>query len=170
MFIIFLDIDGPLNVISQGHDEFGSVFHEHFINNLKRIVDHTNGKIVIISTWRSAGLDEMRRMWIERGLPGEVIEITPYSMIHTQYYDRPYEKGIDRAIRGIEVKWFLDNWNGEEITNYVILEDDTDFLISQQKNLVLCSGRNNEDDSVEGYGITNNVVDEVLNIFNNGCK
>ena len=51
MKIIFLDIDGVLNVIPQGHDEYGAIFHNHFIDNLKRLIDKTNAKIVITSTW-----------------------------------------------------------------------------------------------------------------------
>jgi hypothetical protein len=34
---VFLDIDGVLNVIPQGRDEFGSLFHKEFMDNLKWI-------------------------------------------------------------------------------------------------------------------------------------
>lgn len=50
MKIIFLDIDGVLNVIGQGRDEYGQIFHKHFENNLKRIIDETDAKIVISSS------------------------------------------------------------------------------------------------------------------------
>ena len=38
MKVIFLDIDGVLNVIEQGRDEYGQIFHQHFVDNLKKIV------------------------------------------------------------------------------------------------------------------------------------
>ena len=63
MKVIFLDIDGVLNVISQGHDEYGSLFHKHFEDNLRYIIEQTGAKIVISSTWRMSGLSEMQRMW-----------------------------------------------------------------------------------------------------------
>ena len=73
--IIFLDIDGVLNVISQGKDEYGSKFHKHFEDNLKTLIEKTGAKIVITSTWRSSGLNVMKNMWKDRKLPGEVIDI-----------------------------------------------------------------------------------------------
>ena len=39
--IIFLDIDGVLNVIEQGWDDYGPLFHKHFEDNLKMIIDKT---------------------------------------------------------------------------------------------------------------------------------
>ena len=69
--IIFLDIDGVLNVIGQGHDEFGQIFHKHFEDNLRWVIDKTGAKIVISSSWRGSGLNEMQRMWNVRDLPGE---------------------------------------------------------------------------------------------------
>lgn len=48
--IIFLDIDGVLNVIPQGFDDFGGIFHKNFEDNLKHIIEETNAKIVISST------------------------------------------------------------------------------------------------------------------------
>jgi hypothetical protein len=35
MKIIFLDIDGVLNVIPQGFDKYGGIFHDHFVKNFK---------------------------------------------------------------------------------------------------------------------------------------
>jgi len=32
MKIIFLDIDGVLNVISQGRDKYGMIFHPEFVD------------------------------------------------------------------------------------------------------------------------------------------
>jgi len=49
MKTIFLDIDGVLNVIPQGFDQYGSVFHQHFINNLRYLIEQTGAKIVISS-------------------------------------------------------------------------------------------------------------------------
>ena len=76
--IIFLDIDGVLNVYCEGRDRFGCTFHKHFEDNLKWIIEETKAKIVISSTWRFSGLSVMQEMWEHRGLTGEVIDITPH--------------------------------------------------------------------------------------------
>lgn len=75
--IIFLDIDGVLNVIPQGHDKYGAIFHKHFEDNLRWIIEETGADIVISSTWRMSGLNIMQEMWRVRNLPGKVVGITP---------------------------------------------------------------------------------------------
>lgn len=63
MKVIFLDIDGVLNVYPQGFDEYGSKFHPHFVENLKCLIEKTEAKILISSTWRFSGLKVMQEMW-----------------------------------------------------------------------------------------------------------
>lgn len=91
--IIFLDIDGVLNPVHymnamykmwkashkqiKSHDEYGQLFFYQNCDALKRIIDETGAKIVISSTWRRAGLDEMIKLWKHRNLAGEIIDITP---------------------------------------------------------------------------------------------
>jgi len=70
MKVIFLDIDGVLNVIPQGHDKYGGIFHPEFVENLRTIIEATDAKIVISSTWRMSGLNIMKEMWSARNLPG----------------------------------------------------------------------------------------------------
>lgn len=48
--IIFLDIDGVINIYSDGSDKFGNLFNASFVSNLGEIVERTNAKIVITST------------------------------------------------------------------------------------------------------------------------
>lgn len=49
MNIIFLDVDGVLN---SAKELSGGPFSKISLNVLKRIVDETNAKIVVISSWR----------------------------------------------------------------------------------------------------------------------
>lgn len=97
MKVIFLDIDGVLNVIPQGRDEFGSKFHSHFENNLKHIIDNTGAKIVISSTWRMDGLEKMQAMWKARGLAGEVIDVTPDCTQLVKYGTFEYYDTVERG-------------------------------------------------------------------------
>jgi len=150
MKIIFLDIDGVLNVIPQGHDKYGAKFHKHFEDNLKHIIEKTGAKIVISSTWRFGGLQEMKDMWKDRNLSGEIIGITPYTL--------EYRK------RGEEIKEWLDNNPTEK---YVIIDDDTDMLPEQKNNFVKTSDNINHTGYIDvGYGLTKECAEQAISILN----
>jgi len=149
MKVIFLDFDGVLNLISQGHDDYGGIFHEHFVNNLKELVEATDAKIVVSSSWRSSGLKYVRDMWEHRNYPGEVIAITP--------------KLRDCRIRGKEIAVFMELFH---VDNYVILDDDTDMLDEQLDNFVKCSDNFDHTDHVEGYGLTKECTLKAIQILN----
>ena len=146
--IIFLDIDGVLNLISQGHDEFGDIFHPHLVENLKHIIETTGAEIVISSTWRMNGLSEMQRMWEMRDLPGKVIDVTPY--LNTP--------------RGEEIaEWLREN----PVDSYCIIDDDSDMLPEQMSNFVKTSENHDHPDKVDyGYGLTKLCAEQVIKILN----
>lgn len=160
--IIFLDIDGVLNVYSQGRDEYGSTFHQHFVDNLKRIVDETGAKIVMSSTWRFAGLEKMKQMWIDRNLPGELIDVTVDCV---QIVDEGRAEFYDTVERGHEVEQWLDENPG--VKSYVILDDDNDFLTHQRGNFVRTANNINHPDCVDiGYGLTSECANKAIRILN----
>ena len=83
--VIFLDFDGVLNT-EQYHarltvdgkptkDTWGPLFDPLAVENLRRILDDTDTRIVVSSSWRYAhSLDSLRLMWEVRGLPGEILD------------------------------------------------------------------------------------------------
>lgn len=147
--IIFLDIDGVLNVIGQGWDEFGQIFHKHFEDNLRWVIEETGAKIVLSSSWRLSGLKTMKNMWKKRELPGDLIDITPH---------------IKNAKRGEEIQFWLNN---NYISNYVIIDDDTDMLDSQKNNFVRTSENVTHPDCVDiGYGLTRKCAVRAVEILN----
>ena len=155
--IIFLDIDGVLNVYPQGHDDYGSIFHDHFVDNLKWIIDETGADIVISSTWRMSGYRIMKEMWAKRNLPGKVIGITPNHMIKTG----------TTLQRGKEIDEFIKDYS-KPITNYVILDDDTDMEPHQMNNFVKTSDNRDHPDCVDiGYGLTRKCAEMAIKILNN---
>jgi hypothetical protein len=159
MKVIFLDIDGVLNVIPQGHDAFGGIFHSDFVDNLKRIIDETDAKIVISSSWRHSGLQKMLDMWEFRNLPGEVIGVTP-----DLYRFLDFE-GERTMVRGDEIQAVLNIH--PEITHYVILDDDTDMLKHQLGNFVQTSNNINHPDCIDiGYGLTKECTNKAIRILN----
>ena len=54
--ILFLDIDGVLNITCNYFDEFGCTFEKPFVDNLAWIIEQTGAKIVISSSWRMDGI------------------------------------------------------------------------------------------------------------------
>lgn len=162
MKVIFLDIDGVLNVISQGHDEYGSLFHKHFEDNLRHIIEQTGAKIVISSTWRMSGLKQMQAMWKHRNLAGEVIDCTPHcaQLVNAQKF-----KHYDEVERGHEIQEWLDEH--PEVTNYVILDDDNDMLFTQSENFIRCANNRSHEDCVDiGYGLTKKCAELAIEILN----
>lgn len=161
MKIIFLDIDGVLNVYPQGRDKYGPKFHSNFVENLKEIINKTNAKIVISSSWKSDGLDILKSMWRYRNLPGEIIDITP------DLYFIYSEKEDDSYCRGDEIQLWLDKH--PEIVNYVIIDDDDDMLQTQMNNFVRTSKNIKHPDCVDiGYGLTKICAEKSIKILING--
>lgn len=160
MKVIFLDIDGVLNVYPQGRDDYGSLFHSHFVDNLKDIIDQTGAKIVISSTWRFSGLSIMKEMWNIRNLPGEVIGITP---------DFMHQTGTSLQ-RGKEILSWINDWESSngKIENYVIIDDDVDMEPHQLNNFVKTSGNTNHSDYIDGggYGLTKECSEMAIKILN----
>jgi hypothetical protein len=160
MKVIFLDFDGVLNVISQGHDGFGGIFHPEFVENLKHILDETCAKLVISSSWRHMGLEKLNMMWEHRGYPGEIIGITP-----DLWRNVVGEDFHEKMQRGHEIQAILDQ--KPEIINYVILDDDDDMLPTQRGNFVMCSNNINHPDCIDiGYGLTKECTNKAIRILN----
>lgn len=160
MKVIFLDIDGVLNVIPEGRDEFGSLFHPHFVVNLKEIIEKTGAKIVMSSTWRMAGLTKVQTMWQIRDLPGEIIDITPCC---SQLMRKNNLQHYDNIERGHEIQDWLDQ---NQVDSYCIIDDDKDMLPDQLPFFVRTDHNKKHSDHVEGYGLTKECSEKVINILN----
>ena len=163
--IIFLDIDGVLNVIPQGRDEYGAIFHKHFEDNLRWIIEQTGAKIVISSTWRFSGLKVMQEMWKKRNLPGEIIDITPneVEVVNKGKFDLDF---YDDVKRGHEIQYWIDN-NSDKIFSYYIIDDDNDMLFHQINNFVRTANNIDHSDCIDiGYGLTRECAQQVIEILN----
>lgn len=161
MKVIFLDIDGVLNVYCQSRDKWGCLFHQHLVENLRWIIEKTGAKIVISSTWRYDGLEVMKQMWLDRGLPGDVIDITPSTQDVVENSDIEFYDLVDR---GHEIKLWLDN---NSVDNWCIIDDDNDFLPNQMDNFVRTSNNEDHPDCVDmGYGLTKICAERVVEILN----
>lgn len=178
MKVIFLDIDGVLNCQNGYVNGFckykdyviggEKVFHyQQFYppskKLLNKLIDETDAKIVISSTWRHSGIEKLRKIWELENMSGEIIDITP-TFRNLEIKD--YYKGLPR---GLEIDWWLVNnnfkqifWSEEEqlkylaetqIKNYIIIDDDSDMLYNQRDHFVHVypSPRNKDGFNQENY-------------------
>jgi hypothetical protein len=169
MKIIFLDIDGVLNCekayrsgecnyVKWNWENGTEDHHQSFCSwskeLLNKLIDETDAKIVISSTWRSSGIEFMRKVWELEGMSGEIIGITPSFRGDINGYTIP---------RGCEIDYYLEhdlkfnhiNWDKDTqqkymdrsgVENYIIIDDDSDMLYGQRNHFVhvLPSPRNKE--------------------------
>lgn len=106
-------------------DEYGQLFDERCVMWLQYILHRTDAKIVISSTWRCKELQYMKNLWQSRGLPGEIIDVTPTMVDERLCIQYPHN---GRADRGYEIQQWIEEWGPEK---YVILDDDSDMLPHQ---------------------------------------
>ena len=144
---LFLDFDGVLNtsryakyLTKEGidpYDAFGPMFDPMAIDNLRNIVEQTGCKMVLSSTWRNEGLIQMRALWKDRNLPGELFSMTPI-LLSTTYRDAQSGEMFgmaERSAKALEINaWLLRHASGT--SRYVILDDENVFFQSQQEHLI----------------------------------
>lgn len=144
---LFLDFDGVLNTTGYAKrlrkegidpfDEFGAMFDPDAINNLRSIVDQTDCKIVLSSTWRNEGLMRMRALWKDRNLPSELYSMIPI-LISTTYQDARNGQMFnipERNAKALEIQAWLQK-NAKDPFEYIILDDENVFFYGQQEHLV----------------------------------
>lgn len=188
MKIIFLDIDGVLNcengyvngfckykklIVGDGEKDHYQQFYPPSKKLLNKLIEETDVKIVISSTWRSSGFEHMERVWESEGMSGEIIGLTANFRNNNLRITIP---------RGVEIKDWLDkkgfrriNWSKDEqkkyidkseVENYIIIDDDSDMLYGQREHFIHVkpSPRNkdgfNQENYEHAYGILKkNLID-----------
>lgn len=125
MKIIFLDIDGVLN-FKGCMPLFKRLYFvdDSKLQFLKEIVDQTGARIVLSSTWK-IGWEHK-----DNGMD------TPQAEMFIALEEKLKEFGlslfsktpsVDTQYRGNEIKLWLEQWSGEPITSFVIIDDGDDM-------------------------------------------
>lgn len=127
--IIFLDMDGVMN--HTGFMKGPDPIDPKCLERLNEIVEATDAKVVITSTWRKyTHINEIIEHMENLGFRGEIISYTP--RIDKEYgYNAP---------RGCEIQlWIKRNIADGDCTyrRYIILDDDSDMLLEQRENFIL---------------------------------
>lgn len=154
--ICFCDVDGVLNSEKScsffhkkyGKNGYGGGFFDssreapteenvqwdiECVNNLKKIIDYTNAKIVISSTWRrSHSVEAFIKMFEVYGwVNAPIIDLTPKDEDLSQENLIPFRKMSDYSYptRGYEIEFWL---KCNPCDNYVILDDSSDMTDEQK--------------------------------------
>lgn len=158
---LFLDVDGVLNSedfydkISQDEQIRNfenkypgleksiywelSCFDPEAVERLNRLIERTNCKLIVSSTWR---LDSNLPITFERvGIKHKIDGVTPY---------------FPGKYRGFEIKDFLSKIKEEYV--YCILDDDSDMLPEQESYFINTSPIT---------GLTDEDVNKAIKILNN---
>lgn len=172
MKICFLDIDGVLN-----SDITNGKLDSRYYELLKQLVDNTDCYFVLSSSWRGMNLEntkyELSGHIIENNnknkkranrlqepfpewLLNRIIDITP----RCYYFINIDTKHHFLCPRGVEIDRYLKTTK-YNIENYVILDDDDDFLLNQISHLVKV------DNSV---GLTENEIKYCVSFFNDNFE
>lgn len=115
MKVVFLDIDGVLNNSNwaiQMYDEGVHVYAENLLDErairlLQKLIDATDAKIVVSSSWRR---DKYAMQCLSDQLkPMEIYDVTP----------------LKSSIRGDEISAWLKKH--KDVESYVIIDDDSDM-------------------------------------------
>jgi 2-hydroxy-3-keto-5-methylthiopentenyl-1-phosphate phosphatase len=159
MKVIFLDFDGVLNHekfyrgrFDKRYDlDYVEVPHPYSeidpecVSILNYIIEKTGALVVLSTSWRHSGTDYCIDILLNRGFKGDVIDRTP------DFWE-------SWSVRGNEIQHWIDtNRSKEGIESYVILDDDSDMLLSQKNNFVRVDFR---------YGLTMELAETVISILN----
>lgn len=186
MKIIFLDFDGVLNHEMWYKKRFDEMdmnsyeskypyyeFAPQSIVELNRIIEATDAKVVVSSTWRHGKSPQDLQELLELvGFNGEVISKTPD--FHAKGNTIDGDPIAYNVPRGCEIDWWLENegkfqrinWSVERqkeyiekslVKNYIILDDDSDMLYNQREHFVKTSIYS---------GLTKEVADKCIEILN----
>jgi len=127
--IVFLDIDGVLNSVDFAINRKEKTGHRHIDQIDERAVGFLNEiadwNFVLSSSWRKfVPLEKMNEILKNKGFNGQILDKTPV-------LDHP-------NLRGNEIySWIHSHvMNGSDFDNYVIFDDDSDFLLWQKDNFI----------------------------------
>ena len=131
MKIIFLDIDGVIK-----EDYSGAPFLDESLSLLKSVVDRTDAKIVMSSTWKTK-----YKNFVENGYKTDIEDIRRLYDVLTKHglaiYDGTPLYRIEKTVRRpTEIKEYL--CNAKNIENFCIIDDRDEFEWDElTDNLVL---------------------------------
>lgn len=138
--IIFLDVDGVLNIQHDGvyytYQATGEFMEKHLVARLNYLIEKTGAEIVVSSSWRTM-TDALKEDLKKAGFKHEdkILDITPD--LHNQGFKR-----------GDEILEWIDMYQNakNETVHYIVLEDEEDLSYIPEEYII-------QTDQREGFSI-----------------
>lgn len=161
---IFIDIDGVLNSEHTWDDKISNCINDQYLKNLRTIVEETNAKLVLSSSWRvyfGEYAKEPRNIFA-------IHLVTALSKHNLKLHDMtPFVKGQFSNERGLEIKTYMDQNN---ITDYVVIDDEefSDFKKHLDMSRFIQTNFGDETTTIENEGLNKKIAEKAIKILNKG--
>lgn len=165
---IFLDIDGVLNSEhtwdENGDQQSASIISDQYLKNLQKIVEKTDAKLILSSSWRvyfGENINDPRHIM-------GIYLVTVLAKHNLKLHDMtPFVKGKFSNERGLEIKTYIDQ---HKITDYVIIDDEefSDFKKHIDMSRFIQTKFGDETTNIETEGLNTKVAEKVIKILNKG--
>lgn len=151
MKVIFLDFDGVITIPPRWTINIDK------LKNLKKIIDATDAKIVVSSSWRSSTIERTKNLILNHDNLKDINSKMKW-FINNIYDITPFisDDKYKRNGRGGEIQTWLDAH--PEVENYIILDDDSDMLMSQLYHFIQTDW---------SFGLTEREVELSIAVLNN---
>lgn len=170
---IFLDIDGVLNSehtlnksCENMDQKIASIISDQLVKNLSYLVEKTDAKIVLSSSWRTYFGNNINKprnifaMFLVHSLNKYGLKLNDMT---------PYPKGPYSSERGLEIKTYIDKHN---IDDYVVIDDEkfSDFNKHLNMSRFIQTTFGDETTTIENEGLNIKVAKKAIEILNKGQK
>lgn len=135
--LIFLDMDGVIAGPSHIEGGLWAIVPKN-LDLLGEILEATGADLVISSSWRHNTVESTIEDFKEKGFTftDKIVGVTPRLYSKDPHLNYPRGAEIDYYIRKHHMYSGTDWSERKDNLRYVILDDDSDMLLSQQKNFV----------------------------------
>lgn len=161
---IFLDIDGVLNsehTLEDRSTSDASIICDQYLENLRNIVEKTDAKLVLSSSWRV-----YFGYTIDGPTHSYAIQLVQALAKHNlKLHDAtPFVKGLFSSERGLEIKTYIKQNN---ITDYVVIDDEefSDFKTHLDMSRFVQTTFGDETTTIENEGLNKTIAEKVIEIL-----
>ena len=168
---IFLDIDGVLNSehtldesCENMDQKMASIISDQLVKNLSYLVEKTDAKIILSSSWRIYFNENTKK---SNNLFALIL-LASLDKHNLELHDMtPFVKGQFSSERGLEIKTYIDKHN---IKNYVVIDDEefSDFSKHLDMSKFIQTNFGDETTNIENEGLTKELAEKAIKILNKG--
>ena len=158
---IFLDIDGVLNSEHTWDQQSASTISDQYLENLRKIVEETDAKLVLSSSWRVYFGENVNDP--KNSLAINLVKSLAKHNLKL-YSSTPFVKGEFSNERGLEIKTYIEQ---NKITDYVVIDDEefSDFKTHLDMSRFVQTTFGDETTNIETEGLNKKIAGKAIEIL-----